>query len=169
MSNYGEFEYGTGIVYGHLEFVVSSVDVLAKDLIRMNFSEDIVVNDAYKSAASYSVFQTSDPLQQLAIRRVLQPQDGSLTVRDVILHIDGHTDGVLYSAKVVGSLVGRLGGIVDPDGTTGQFFSRRTKMDTTLSIIPKHYSKRPTSEFRGVLQAIMDQDDIIGGSRNDIL
>lgn len=169
MSNYGEFEYGTGIVYGHLEFVVSSIDVLAKDLIRMNFSEDIIVNNAYKARASYSVFESADPTKALAIREVQEPKDGTLTTRESILHIDGHKDGVLYSVQVVGNVTGRLGGVIDPDGTTGQFFSRRTKMDTALAVIPKHYSKRPGSEIRGVLQAIANQDDIIGGSRSDIL
>ncbi len=169
MSEYGTFEYGTGTVYGSGGFAILKIEVLARDLIRIITDAEVVVNSEYLNKANYSVFRTDDPASVLNVRRVLALQDDSKVTTEISLRIDRHTPGVLYDVLVAsGSVKGRDGIAIDT-GSIGRFISRETKADTIIASVPRHFDFTPGSNVRGVLQAIANADDVIGGSQSDTL
>lgn len=160
MAKFATFNYGTCVVYGSGTFAVARVDVLALDTIRLYFSSDVVVNYAYKDKDSYTITR-SDSTGILNVRKVLSPQDGTLVTDSVLLHIDKAEVGISYQVAVVGSVLTAAGGF--DSCTNGEFTGKATKADSTISVIPRHYDNKPGSTIRAVIQALANQDELIGG------
>lgn len=160
MAKYATFNYGECIVYGTGTFAISRVDVLAKDTVRLFFSEPVVVNDAYSNKDTYTVTR-ADGNGILNVRKALKLLDGSLTTTSVLLYIDQAEVGIDYVIEVVGALLTTSGG--NSCIRLGEFTGKATKADSTLSVIPKHYDNKPGSIIRAFIQAVANQDDLIGG------
>lgn len=163
MAKYATFNYGDCTVYGTGTFAVAQVDILAKDTIELFFSAPVVVDDAYSDKNSY-VITRGDSTGILNVRKVLAPQDGTLVTSSVILHIDKAEIGIDYEVGVVGPVATASGGYTSC--TRGAFTGKATKADSTLSVIPKHYDNRPGSTIRAMVQALANQDELIGGDLN---
>ena len=54
MAEYGSFVYGSGITYG-TQVEVENVEPISDNLVLLQFSEPVVLDDVYFSTASYEV------------------------------------------------------------------------------------------------------------------
>lgn len=160
MAKFATFKYGSCTVYGTGTFAIAQVSVLAKDTIELFFSQTVVVNAAFEDKNSYSVTR-ADGNGILNVRKVLVPQDDSVVADSVVLHIDKAEVGVDYQVDVVGAVLTSSGGY--SACTHGEFTGKATKADSTMGVIPSHYDNRPGSTIRAVVQALANQDELIGG------
>lgn len=139
---------------------IIDIDVLSTRLVRIEFDDEVVVDDNYNNPNNYSisVVEGSGPVE---IDRVLAVNtDTSL---DIILVTQPMTHGTTYKVSAT-DLSTRTGDIF---ALEGDYESRDTKVDSSLRSIPKHFDKRPESLLTSVLIATGRSDDIIGGSRSD--
>jgi hypothetical protein len=166
---YGEFEYNTGVVYGGHEcfFVSPKIEVLARDLIRLDVDQDLVVDEEYLKESNYPIVGLTDPTKTLRVRKVQAPKDGSLAVPFVLMHIDRPEPGVVYKVTCDDAVNSRNGTHPHPAEAFGTFTLRPMKFDASRAITPTFLELRPGSNVRGILQGIMNEDDIIGGSKNE--
>ena len=137
---------------------VIELDILTADMISIEFSESMKVNDALKDPASYTVVGVGTP--DLVIKEVRV--GNSIFANIVYLVVEPISVGFFYDVRVVGA------GIRSVDNQTmtaptGEFVkARRTKIDSMLSSRPRMYDLRPKSILRNVLSALGAEDDRIG-------
>ena len=164
MSVFGQFVYGGpsvgGDVYGSDESI--SADMLGEDVIVLTLSNTVVVNNSFKDLANYTISIVEGSGQPVAVRRILPPTD-QLTTTQVVIEVDRPTKGTTY--KVTVSSLETVDGL-DVEGT-GVFVGRRTKLESMLRSLARHWDTRPNSLVRNFLAAISLEDDRIGGSRSD--
>ena len=143
------------------DFSISAVEPIAKDLIRIFFSKDIVINDAFLDINNYSLTQTLDSLP-IEIKEVVPPnKDGSVVARYVLLRTVRLREEIQYAATVT-NLSSRGGG----ENLTSLFLWRysRTKTDFMLASFPEVYDHRVTSNIRQLMTAVSLADNRIGGA-----
>lgn len=137
---------------------------LTDDTVRFTFESEIVLDSRSTDLSAYEISVVSGPGEPVSIREVLIPQD-SRTSTFVILVVDKPSHGTHYRVTATG-INGRDGGTVTG---AGDFISRRTKTEDILRTIPGHYNTAAPSLLRAVFTAIGIEDELIGGSRNDLL
>jgi len=167
MGVFGSFVYGSGVVYGGLlnpDTTITKIEFVAKDLLRVLFVGDVVINSAYLNPDNYVITFAGSASTDVNVRRVIDPQTTSRVANYVLLVTDRHADGTRYSLTASG-LTGRNGNVVV--ATPKEANGRRTKVDAILSTLPNHYDKQPGAVLREVLTAIGWQDDLIGGSLDE--
>ena len=164
MAKFTTFNYGDCTVYGTGTFGIAVVTILAKDSVELFFSQPVVINAGYSDKNSYLVTRV-DGNGILNVRKVLTPQDGSVTTSSVVLNIDKAEVGIDYQIDVVDGTVITASGGYD-SCTHGEFTGKATKADSTMEAIPRHYDNKPGSSIRAVVQALANQDELIGGDIN---
>ncbi len=154
---FGSAAFGSGTGETVLVFDVSSVEYLAADLIKVTFSESVVVNNAYKLVGNYTAVNDAGswPVQQ-----VIVPYNTDV-LDYVLLQISPQEVEVTYTITVA-NLTGRSGSSLE--GTSASWTYHRTKIDSLLASMPTMYDKRPTANIRGLLTAIALGDNGVGGS-----
>lgn len=145
-----------------LDALVSDIEVYTRRTVRIKFTDEVVVNDAYNDINNYdiSIVEGTGPVEVVS---VLSTNES--TTLELILVTQPMTAGTTYSLAV--TQLFRRGGTTF--NLVGSFIYRDTKTDSALRSIPKHFDKRETSLIATLLTAIGRQDDLLGGSRNDIL
>lgn len=156
------------ILFGGSNVRIADVEVLAKDLIRIKFFDEMVVDDDYYNPETYTLVleEGSGPSR---VVEVLELKDDSKTALDVLLRVQNLTDGSRYRVFVggdEGALTTR-GGASYADKVGGAMQVYHTKLDALRRSVPKHYDTRPGSNLGGVLTAISLIDNEIGGGRRD--
>ena len=167
MAVFGSFVYGSGIVYGGTaaaNTTISKIEFVAKDLIRVIFVGDVVLDDQYYDINNYAITFVGSADTDVNVRRVMAPTTDVKVASYVLLVTDRHAEGTRYSLTA-SNLTGRNGTTVV--AAAKEATGRRTKVDAILSTLPSHYDKRPESVVRNVLTAIGWQDDLIGGSLDE--
>lgn len=141
---------------------VSDLDVLTRKTILVEFTDEMVTDDAYYDVDTYTleVIDGEGPVEVVGVL----PVNGTSSL-ELVLITQAMTHGTTYQLTT-GNLKDRNGSSIS---FIGQFIYRDTKVDSALRSIPKHFDKRPTSITFSLLAAIGKQDDIIGGSRSDRL
>lgn len=162
MGIFGEFVYGTSIVYGPTASPVRA-EVLGNNLIVLYLDNEVLINETYLDPSSYEVTLYAGEGDAVTVLEVLPVNTPAL--HRVYLRTSYHTPGATYQVTVTG-LTTRTGG---PMSGVFKFVSRRTKLDQMYSNIPAHFSAEPNSLIKNVLAAISQSDDKIGGSRDDDL
>jgi len=160
MGVFGAFVFG-GDLYGSDADLQGAVVVTSK-LVKVLFDIPVVVDAAYLSPSSYTV-TVIEGTGPVAVRGVVVPT--ALTASSTLLEIDAMTAGTLYevSSTDLSSTVGS-----DVVGTA-RFVGRRTKAETLLKTLPRHFDPRPAALITGLGMAMGMSDDLIGGSRSDSL
>lgn len=173
MAVFGSFVYGSGAVYGSDSSIVSIVPV-SKNIVKITVDLDLVVTPNMFVPGNYEI-RLADPAADpgltptgalLPVRKVL-PNNSSAITTEVLLLTETQTEGTLYHLSVVtGALLARNGASVIG---SGRWYSRKTKVDSAMSSIPGHFSRDPAGRIHAVVCAITSSDEVIGGSRNDLL
>jgi len=163
MTEYGTFEYGTGVEYGSAsppsaDVLFVDLDTPAKDLLEISTSVEFVVNDAYLSVTNYTIIDLTTN-EQVGVRQVLKPFN-SQTSDLILLVVDKSIAGREYSITVE-NIVQR-NGVVQP-ATTSSYFARDAKANSIIAAVPDHFNTDPkVSTMRHIIQAITVSDDKIG-------
>lgn len=159
MATFGTFVYGTGQVYGS-QAVLSNMEVLSRRTILAEFSDELLVDEAYLDPANYtvSIVTGTGPIRVLRVLPI-----NTNTALSVILVTDYMTPGTRYQLSL-SDLNDRVGNII---GGVGDLDAKDTKVDSILRSIPRHFDHRPESIMATVLTAIGKQDQDIGGARAD--
>ena len=143
------------------------VDIFAPYLEEQGYEVEVSNTlDAYLDEANYTVADQQNSNKILRVRKVQDIKDDTLATDVVLLQIDRPVPGIVYVVTVGFPIQSRTGTHANPAADTGTFSLRPMKMDAARAIIPKHFEMRPGSNIRGILQSIMNQDDIIGGSES---
>jgi hypothetical protein len=153
---------------------ISSIVVIARDMLMVTFRESLIVDSAYLDAASYTITAVTDGAAAIQITNVLMQFDEDENPKFsstpyLFLQVTQPTLGAVYNIDIVTPTSLRYVDGTSPAAavTVRKFQSRYTKTDQTLRSIPKHFDKRVTAEIRTLLTAISLSDDLIGGSRRD--
>lgn len=164
-SPWGRSPWGTGktTVVEAAAVNLLDVEVLAADLIQLNFSANIKNNAILQSVASYNITALNNTSVSVSVKEVRAGED--VGTDSVILVITPPTLNAIYTAVVVGE-VRSLDNVVLSTASQ-RFKTRRTKIDSLCSTRPYMYDLRPNSILRNLLNAIGREDDRIGGSQNE--
>lgn len=149
---------------------VSSIDVVARDVIKVNFNTAVAVEANLMNAASYQI------TGGVAVASVLPLEERTTTSVFLVLSPKA-TFGGSYSLTIpsIGTVVEYLPGndtaglIYTPAGVPIQTMSatwshHQTKTDIVLSSLPGVYDGSIDSRIRSILQAVTISDEKIGGS-----
>lgn len=172
MSNFGSFEYGSGVVYGPSADVdVTDIDIITPTLVKITYTTEMVLNPSYFDIDNYAIQFYDSANTDANPRRVLQlyqenSEKTALVHLTTMLVTDPLTEGQRYTFTVNG-LVSR-GGVV-LSSTPMSRTVVRTKTQTILRTFPDHFDKRPESKIASILAAIGISDDLIGGSKREEL
>jgi len=170
MANFGDFEYGSGTVYGPSTSVdVTDINIITPTLVKITYTTEMVLNPAYFDIENYNITLYNTVDTDARPRRVLQlyrenSSDNALVSVTTMLVTDPLTEGSRYTFNVNG-LVSRGG--VELTSTPMSRTMVRTKTQTVLRTLPDHFDKRPDSKIANILAAIGISDDLIGGSKRE--
>ncbi len=163
MAVFGSFEYGTGVVYGTGTLaadIVSSLEFLHTDQLRIVFTSEVVVNDTLLDPGTYTLTSTEGSPQVLSVR-----PPASDIVTEVIVHTQTMTVGLSY-ALTIAPLQLRDGTTL---GGTGSNVLYATKATNMFNAVPSFFDLRPNSPLRVFFEAASISDDLIGGARSRLL
>lgn len=138
----------------------------AADLVEIRFSADMKNDDQLQDTSNYTIAVTGG---SPSIDRILS--GSSISTRVVYLQVRGVVDGGTHTVTVdeTGLIVSTSNESVADAGNSAQFIGRQTKMDTLNRRHPKLYDKRVGGRLRSLFGALMEQDELIGGSRSDTI
>jgi hypothetical protein len=143
---------------------MDSVELLAHDTLLLNFSADMVNDDALRDPVSYTLV----PFAAGIPTRIKEVQTGhELTTRQVILLFTPPTIGEVYEVTAGSTIKDLDGNTMDPAFKTRKFVDRYTKMDHVRKNMPPHFAMDTKAQLRWVFQAMTRSDERIGGNRND--
>jgi hypothetical protein len=157
-------------------YTISTVTVVARDVIKVNFNAAVAITESLITASSY---QISGGSYEVAVDRVLPIVDGQnaettavyLALRPKALPGDAYeitipSAGAVLELQLEDPVPEET--LYSPDGgliaaMTAEWFQHRTKVDSVLSSFPGSYSMDLDSSLRMILQAITISDEVIGG------
>lgn len=144
---------------------VTSVEFITTYLLKINFNQDIIVNDIFYDISNYSSLIEDTSTTDVTLQQVL-PMYGSAgepatTSTYALVKTSAFTPGTTY-VITVDNLVSRFGDVMDASSVIIRCMS--TKTNAALTMIPNHFDKRPDSVMFNVLAAITRSDELIGGS-----
>ncbi len=135
------------------------VEFMAADLIRVWFNEDLIVNEEYLNIDNYTILDANSA--PLPVMRVAPTNAISLPY--ILLQTKPQTAGQSYSITVL-NVVDRTGVEVNSSFNEGSWTYQRTKGDTIIASMPGMYDTTVPSILRTLLQAIANEDNLIGGA-----
>lgn len=151
---------------------LSKVTPLALSATKLEWDVPIIVNDAALSLQSYSLREWVDYSDLTAgtavnLRRLIIPSNTGQITECILVHdkLEDGQDYIVSSPQVVDATNS------SSDDIAVVFRAYIHKVEAALSNIPDHYARAIGTEVRTLLQAITNQDDIIGGnsSRNELI
>jgi hypothetical protein len=146
-------------IEGYSLIKISSIFVVAENLIELQFSDSLVVLDDYLNPNTYSILD--DALKAVQVSSVLDP--GTTMSTSVFLVTKGLSSSKSYQLNIgVGILFDRNGKSLDAQHVA--WTMHRTKVDSTVNSLAKFYNTRSRGVIRGLIEAIMISDEKIGGS-----
>ncbi len=137
------------------------IQLLSLNSIRLHFGADVVINDIYKNREGYAINAVSSE-GTLAIRRILAPVQHTGFTRHIIIETDTPIEGATYQVIMPEGLLSADGDPVAPFIDT--YVPDKTKCDSIMASVPEHFTKKHGSMMRCLLQAISNEDNIIGGT-----
>ena len=146
---------------------LSSVEVIAYDLVYLSFSRNILVDTISRSIDTFKVYDKATG-NSLVIKSVLI-NSKETSVSEIQLVVQGLIVGSDYTVYIDPRLSDYLGKHISPVHNFKQFTMRRTKVDSILGNVQALYDKRPESQIRHLLTCLAKEDDLLGGSKDDLL
>lgn len=150
---------------GCLPAVIISVEFVTNSLIKVNFNQDIITNEAFYDINNYSSVIEGTSSTDVTFKSVVPvyavANDPSPTSNYALVRTSAFTPGTSYTFTV-DNLVSRFGDIMESSTATVRCLP--TKTDAAITMIPNHFDKRPDSVIFNVLAAITRSDELIGGS-----
>jgi hypothetical protein len=138
---------------------VEQVFVVAEDSIRLIFTSSVAVYGSYYDPTIYTIVDL-DGTEQPEVVSVYPVIDK--TPIHVTLETRGLRSGKRYSIAIANSSVFDGNGDALTD-ILEKFLMRRTKVDSGLQGAARRFDKKLGSNIRGTLEAIMINDELIGG------
>jgi hypothetical protein len=141
-----------------------SADVWAFDTIQLNFSRPMLVSSLL-DIGTYTVTPDGNGAQ-VTVLNVLVTR-GAHEADSLFLIVTPFTVGEIYTVKIDDTVIVTADGTAFSAYNAVKFRGRKTKIDSVLATRPGFYDISPTSQYRWLLNAIMHEDELIGGSRQD--
>ena len=134
--------------------------VVAQDVVRFKFTSELAVDSPYRSIDSYKIENLSGGGDACWIKEVL-PVLGR-TNSYLFISLGGIGFGNTYKFTVLDQLVhDNYGGMIEECSII--WTHHRTKVDSAISGLASVYDLRQRSNLRGMIEAMMIEDEIIGG------
>ena len=134
--------------------------VIAQDVVRFKFTSELAVDSPYRSVESYRIENLSGGGDACWIKEVL-PVLGR-TNSYLFISLGGIGFGNTYKFTVLDRAVhDNYGGMIEECSIT--WTHHRTKVDSAISGLASAYDLRQRSNLRGMIEAMMIEDEIIGG------
>ncbi len=150
---------------GCLPAVVISVEFVTNSLLKINFNQDMITNEAFYDISNYSSVIDGTSSTDVTFQRVLPvysaASDASPVSNYALVKTSVFTPGTTYTVTV-DNVTSRFGDVMDASTATVRCLP--TKTDAAITMIPNHFDKRPDSVIFNVLAAITRSDELIGGS-----
>lgn len=157
------FPLGGGLGNG----AVVGADVWARDLVEVTFDQNMNNNSNLKNPVNYSITAT-DP-SSLVVRVESVRTGKSFSASSILLVVSRFTVGAEYTVVVSSAVTTTAGDSLFISENSAKFIGRNTKIDSAVTSRPAMYDTTITSRLRSILNAIMREDELIGGSRSDDL
>lgn len=133
--------------------------VIAQDVVRFKFTGELAVDSPYRNIDSYQIENLSGS-DACWIKEVL-PVLGR-TNAYLYISLGGIGFGNTYKFTVLDQMVhDNYGGAIEECSIT--WTHHRTKVDSAISGLASAYDLRQRSNLRGMIEAMMIEDEIIGG------
>lgn len=145
-----------------MSFIVTHVEPLSFNSIRVYFDTAAVVNSAYNNVLNYVIIAEESGIPLEVIQVV---PTSKIVMFYANLYVRSQTPGITYRITV-NNLQNRAEELM-VDSYTGWVYNR-TKIDSFNASLPKIYDKRPISNLGQIVAAIAYSDNIIGGIPSDI-
>lgn len=156
-SPFGAAPFGSSSSDDSTVFTITYVEAIAKDTIKIHFTEEAVVNALYRDISNYAIEDgLGNPLTITSVIRT-----NSDTCPYVMLATFAQTEGSEYQVSIQ-KINSRTGSIID--NPVALWTYQRTKVDSMLSSMPAVYDTKPTSNIRAILNAIGMAANTIGGT-----
>lgn len=149
---------------------VEGVEVIASDMLELRFDRPMRRTTALMEPTNYTV--TPDGAGNPVAVRAVRAKLAATVVRVFLVVSKAASVGETYTVTVSESLRTHQASALHSRNLTGQYIARRTKVDDMLESRPPLYrghGTAPGAVMRGLLQAIGNADDDLGGSRSDTL
>lgn len=143
---------------------VTEAAIIAKDMIRLSFDDDMRVNDALSNTSSYTITPVGAGIA-VSVTDVIAPPTGSVRVLYLVTTV-GSTD-TEYKVTITGNLRSTNNQALNPDHTFMR--TRFTKTDSMIANTPNVYDTRPGSVYRSLIGAFGIENDLIGGSQSEVI
>jgi hypothetical protein len=134
---------------------IDDVFVVSKDVIKINFTQDIAVDGNFLNTSVYQI----TPSGSVVVEEVFEPED--LFTDFVLLRVLGLEVNQDYSLDLAAGSLKDVDGL-DIDDLTATWTHKKTKVDSALDSLPLMYGKKK-SNIRTILEAIAISDEEIGG------
>lgn len=150
--------------------ILSNVIVICHDTLECVFSGYALVETKIQDKSLYTIYDyaTSDALNIVDLTLQKNP-DNKLLCSSVMLKVAGLQQGRQYVVTVPNTIRDATGTLITPTSVSKIITHRRTKVDSLIANIPKMYDKSFRSQLRAVLTAIGKEDDLIGGSQDELV
>ena len=138
--------------------ITADIVVVAEDIIKLTFSEELAVEQFLLSKYSYSIDSLGDAYP-VVVKQVLVPEGP--TTLNLFLQVSKLAPGGTYKITVSATLYQKSGIPVAPYAKVWNH--HRTKVDAVIAGLADLFDTRERSNLRGLLEAIMISDELIGG------
>ena len=145
---------------------LSTIEVLSQDLLSVQFNEQMVNDDALQDVNNYVITPFDNLDFAVTVDEVRPGADPTTDI--VYLYISKFTIGVWYTLQLTAdNLSSSTEETLNPSYSSARFFGRRTKIDNAIKTPTKMYNVQPKSIVREVLNAVGQEDDLIGGGKTN--
>jgi hypothetical protein len=138
---------------------ISDIFVVAKNVIMVTFSDNVVANSDLFYVGNYNLVNVSGGAPPV-ILSVLPTY--SRVTNKVFFKLFNLVSGNLYRFEVLNEKIRTSAGHFLP-ASSFEWWMRHTKVDMGLSTIPSTFNKESGSTVRSLIEAIMMSDEKIGG------
>jgi hypothetical protein len=139
---------------------IDNVFVVAKDVIRVEFTAALSASKHFWKTSSYSITDVSG--QTLVEVKEVRPVYEKATTY-IYLKVNGFKWGNTYSIAVADELLCDISGNLLP-ADSKEFGVERTKADSMMATFSNIYDIKPGTNIRSIIEAISIVDEKIGGN-----
>lgn len=157
-GNYNTLEYSF-YVANYSSIKISGFLLVAEDVLMITFSAMVVNNTELNDVRNFSIFDLSGGSNPSVLKTL---PTYSVKTDKVYFKISELTLGHSYRFVVTEGMISDENGLRLREQRV-RWDMRRTKIDSTISSLARFYATKTRGEIRGVIEAIMLSDELIGG------
>jgi hypothetical protein len=138
-----------------------TIQSLARDVLRVNFSQALAANDSMFDLDNYAITPVTSGADAVEVARIIKGgEEDDPTVTYVDLQITKAALDATYQLLVTNLETSDSVLLAEQ---TGEFLGRFTKTDSFTRSVAQLYNTRPDSTLRQILTAMALEDERIGG------